>query len=136
MGSSVWLRHKAGTVQAQGPDGPRDAGMREIAMVFAMICPVMGVAEGWAPLDGPTIAKVLTNAELQFAAARQTFDADGSTLYDAGRPSFGRWQVQGDQYCSQWPPSDRWACYEMTQNGNALRFIADDGSVSEGLIVE
>lgn len=47
------------------------------------------------------------------ASARQYFNRNGETPYidESGAKTFGRWLVRGDQYCSQWPPSDRYVCY-------------------------
>ncbi len=27
--------------------------------------------------------------------------------------------MRGDKYCSLWPPSDRWVCYEMESGADA-----------------
>jgi len=45
---------------------------------------------------------------------RQTFTASGNTTYSiSGRDTFGTWTTRGGQYCSQWPPSTAWACYDV-----------------------
>lgn len=46
---------------------------------------------------------------------RQIFNRDGSTSYYSGsRPeSPGHWEIRENQYCSLWPPSDQWACYDV-----------------------
>ena len=44
---------------------------------------------------------------------RQVFYPSGRTLYNDGRDSWGYWDVRGDAYCSQWPPSPAWVCYRM-----------------------
>ncbi len=44
---------------------------------------------------------------------RQRFYESGRTLYNDGRDSWGYWRVDGDRYCSQWPPSESWTCYDM-----------------------
>ncbi len=71
-----------------------------------------GTARGDATLDGAAIVA-------------QSFKAGGDTVFDNGRLSTGQWQVRGGRYCSVWPPSDRWACYD----------VADDGSVRRGHLV-
>jgi hypothetical protein len=46
---------------------------------------------------------------------RQAFSKGGETIYinASGAKTFGQWLVRGDKYCSLWPPSDRWVCYQV-----------------------
>jgi hypothetical protein len=46
--------------------------------------------------------------------------------------------VQGDLYCSVWPPSDRWDCHDVARSARGLdiRFTGDDGSVTVGRYVD
>lgn len=108
--------------------------MRKALMIFLMTAgPAM--AEDWTPLTGDQITAALTARVLVYdGGARQQFNADGSTPYESPEVSQGQWRVEGDQYCSQWPPSDRWSCYgvEAEAAGLDIRFIAGDGSVSTG----
>jgi hypothetical protein len=48
-------------------------------------------------------------------SARQYFNRNGETPYiDAGgQKTFGQWMMRGDQYCSVWPPSDHYSCYDV-----------------------
>ena len=108
--------------------------MRRIALILLLTAPSGIAAEEWTQLSGAEIKAALTDAKLQYATATQTFYASGKTLYDAGRPSWGYWRVQGDQYCSQWPPSDLWACYDMAARGHELRFIGASGDVTDGTV--
>lgn len=106
--------------------------MRRFIWSLALIPSVAG-AQGFASMDGPEISTALTDRALVYTdGATQTFGASGSTMYNAGRPSWGHWAVRGDQYCSQWPPSDGWACYDMSRAGAVFRFISQDGSFSDG----
>lgn len=90
-------------------------------------------ADDWERLTGDQITAALTARLLVYAdGARQQFNADGSTLYENPSPSTGGWRVEVDRYCSQWPPSDRWTCYDVAQNGLEIRFTADDGSATSG----
>ena len=110
--------------------------MRHFIWIAAVV-PGLAAADGFVPMDGAGITAALTGRELVYEdGATQTFGASGATTYDAGRPSWGRWAVRGDRYCSQWPPSDGWACYDMERNGDVLRFIADDGSITSGSYAE
>jgi len=102
--------------------------------VLAMLLLVPGVvwAEVWRPLEGPEIATALSDRTVIYDNATQRFYASGRTLYDAGQESWGYWAVRGDQYCSQWPPGDRWDCYDIAATEGRVRFIGQDGSVTEG----
>ncbi|MCP5088733.1 MAG: hypothetical protein GY952_18230 [Rhodobacteraceae bacterium] len=91
-------------------------------------------AQDWRKLDSSEIAAALTSRHIQYENAQQDFFASGKTLYDAGKPSWGYWRVQGDQFCSQWPPNGDWSCYDLfkSSDGQKLRFIGFGGDVSEG----
>ena len=105
--------------------------MRWIAVALA-VWPVGASAEDWARLAGPDIRAALTARVLGFAdGTTQEFRADGTTLAGSGE---GRWRVDGDRYCSAWPPAEAWACYDVEREagGLDLRFTSDDGSVSVG----
>lgn len=59
----------------------------------------------------------------------QFFDVAGSTRYRerGGEETTGRWRVdENGRYCSQWPPSDRWVCYEVLVIDNSLYRKSDD----------
>ncbi len=85
-------------------------------------------AEGWVPLNGEQIRAALTDRKFVYPADEiQEFYASGRTLYVTARPSWGYWEVRSDQYCSLWPPSDLWACYDVAQKGEAIRFIGSGG---------
>lgn len=130
MGNSVLPRHKAARAEAQVEDDMR------FAVILAVLMPGLAMAEDWQVLDGPAIEDVLADARLKYAFAAQHFDANGQTLYTADRPSWGSWAVRGERYCSVWPPSDFWACYDVSVNGDMVRFIADDGSFTDGTLIE
>lgn len=105
-----------------------------IAAIF--LCATPALADDWQPINGDSIAVALTDRTLNYANATQHFYASGRTLYNAGQDSWGYWAVRGDQYCSQWPPGDSWDCYEMAQSASGLRFIAGDGSTTDGTYAE
>ncbi|QUJ77958.1 hypothetical protein KDD17_04655 [Sulfitobacter albidus] len=106
--------------------------MRWIGIVLALAGGVQAQAEEWRAMDGAQIVQTLTGATVEYATAWQDFRASGRTLYNAGRDSWGYWAVRGDLYCSQWPPSDLWACYGMQRLDDRLRFIGAEGDVTEG----
>ena len=107
--------------------------MRHIILGL-MLSAGMAEAGEWTPMGGAEIAGALTGRVLRYETAWQDFRASGRTLYNAGRDSWGYWAVRGDQYCSMWPPSDLWSCYDMERQGERLRFLDAAGEVTEGLL--
>ena len=106
-----------------------------IGIVLAL-WPVVGQAEEWRALDGGAIKAALEGRSLTYGDASQNFETGGLTVYFAGEPSFGQWRVEGQQFCSQWPPSDDWTCYDVEGKDGAIRFIGADGSVTQGTYME
>ena len=106
--------------------------MRHMVLAGLLLCAGAGQdGEAWTLLDGAQIRAALEGRSLQYANARQEFRASGRTLYDAGSDSWGYWRVDRDRYCSQWPPSDLWACYTVERAAQALRFVGTGGDVTE-----
>lgn len=106
--------------------------MRRLVWVLAL-WPALAAADRMTLLSGAEIEEALSGRALVYTdGATQDFRASGATLYNAGRDSWGTWSVRGNQYCSQWPPSDGWSCYDVATNGTQIRFIADDDSYSDG----
>ena len=95
---------------------------------------VAGPVWGWERLDDAGIRAALAGQRLVYAEAWQEFRTSGRTLYNAGRDTWGYWEARGGQYCSQWPPADGWACYDVARDGARVRFIGESGDVTEGRI--
>ncbi len=111
--------------------------MRRFAIAALLVCASPALAEEeWIPLSGPEIVTALTDRKLDYANAWQEFRASGRTLYNAGADSWGYWQVRGDQYCSQWPPSGLWDCYDMARKGDMLRFIGPHQDTTDGVYAD
>lgn len=95
-------------------------------------------AEDWHALTGAEITTALSSRVLAYQdGTTQNFFGDGRTLFETASgegQSWGRWRVDGDLYCSTWPPSESWACYglEAEADGLDLRFVAADGRLSIG----
>lgn len=116
--------------------------------VLVVVLASGAMADGeWVALSGPQIEAALDGRKLVYSTASQTFYKSGRTLYDTGRPSWGYWRIQGDAYCSQWPPNDGWDCYSFerrvrTSVDNSgeekieLRFISQSGHVTEARYTE
>ena len=106
--------------------------MRRFAFLAFLLCPLSAAAEEpWVALSGDEIRTVLTDRKLAYENAWQEFRSSGRTLYTAGADSWGYWRVEGDQYCSQWPPNDLWACYAMDRSGEVLRFVGQGDDITE-----
>jgi len=97
-----------------------------------------GVLAGWVPMSGAEIGAALTDARLVYDSGWQEFYGSGRTLYNAGSDSWGNWRVEGDRYCSQWPPAEAWACYGMARETGSgdLRFEAENGNLTVGHFAE
>lgn len=87
------------------------------------------------PLTGPDIEAALTDrvvggVDEKGQVWEQSFLKGGATYYSTGSSSNsqGRWQVRGDKYCSQWPPSDAWSCYAVTGEDDRITFISSTGT--------
>ncbi len=107
--------------------------MRRFTLVF-LVLGLPAAAEDWQTLTGADIQAALAGVTLDYGHATQSFSDTGETTYVSGRPSLGYWNVRGDQYCSVWPPSDHWACYDMAAKPDVLRFISASGDVTDGII--
>lgn len=72
---------------------------------------------------------ILSDKILFAKEAEEIFQKSGVAFYSAGGgQSQGFWKIEGGQFCSQWPPNQTWACYDMTQDGNKITFISKDGN--------
>lgn len=111
--------------------------MRVWAWVVLIVLPSgVWAEEHWVSLTGAQISEALTGKKLVYSSAWQEFRASGRTLYNAGQDSWGYWRVVNDQYCSQWPPSGQWDCYDMARNGDMLRFTDAGGYATDGVYAE
>lgn len=108
--------------------------MRRLIWILGLVLASQAWAEEgtWTPMSGDEISLALTDRHLQYKNAHQDFRVSGKTRYVAGRESWGYWRVEGDKYCSMWPPSDLWACYGMERQGERLRFVGEAGDTTEG----
>jgi hypothetical protein len=96
-----------------------------VLVLGAMLSPAWAVPKN---LTGEEIAELLPKIIASGEQTRQTFSAAGATTYtDRGRDTYGSWRVQGDKYCSQWPPADGWACYGVEYDADAATLVWIDG---------
>ena len=105
--------------------------MRLLLACAMALTPVTALA--WERLDGPSIDAALSDRALTYDAyTSQVFSASGETIYLTERAAVGRWEVRGDQYCSLWPPSSSWTCYDVDRDGERFRFTDAGGTASVG----
>ncbi|NRB02249.1 MAG: hypothetical protein HRU30_03200 [Rhodobacteraceae bacterium] len=107
--------------------------MKHAICALLLLMPGAVLAEDWTKLTGAEVHAALEGRTLQYKNAWQDFRASGRTLYNAGRDSWGYWGVRDDQYCSMWPPSDIWACYDLERSGDKLRFVGDHNDITEAV---
>ena len=90
-----------------------------------MMSPLIAKAETWFPIDGASISKALTDSHIIYDNGhRQSFYSDGTTEYSSGSaPEQGLWRIEGDFYCSQWPPQDDWDCYTVSLSDQPRRVL-------------
>lgn len=106
--------------------------MRKLIMA-AVMWPGLALAQDWERLDDAGIIAALGDRTLRFDAYTiQHFGTNGATEFVTERAALGRWEARDGQYCSTWPPSDRWDCYDLELAGDQLRFISADGFTSQG----
>jgi len=112
--------------------------VRRLAIAALLLCALPAWAAGDRALSGAEISQLLTGAEVVGENNRQKFFDSGRTLYSDGRDSWGYWRVEGDRYCSQWPPQQGWVCYDMRTweaDGRIwVAWIGDSGARFDGYL--
>ncbi|MEO6609040.1 MAG: hypothetical protein ABIN69_11290, partial [Aestuariivirga sp.] len=83
-------------------------------------------------LSGAGIAALLTDATLYGSEngqpAEQVFQKSGATFYSIPNgQSQGEWKIEGNKYCSAWPPNPTWVCYDVINDGAAVTFVSPSG---------
>ncbi len=106
--------------------------MRRFALILAL-CPGLVWAQEYRRLNDNEILAALSGRRLKYEnGASQIFEPSMFTRYFSERPSSGRWAVRDNQYCSLWPPSDLWACYQVLKSGDVIRFVGEGGDLTDG----
>jgi hypothetical protein len=105
--------------------------MRTALAILALSSSAALAAE--AQLSGDEITAALSDKSLYGESrgqqVEQIFQKSGQTFYlTGGNSSSGSWAVREGKYCSVWPPSDHWACYAVMRDGDAVTFVAGDGT--------
>ena len=89
-------------------------------------------AEAGDALSGQGIAALLTDATLYGTdhgqPVEQVFLKSGATFYSIPNgQSQGSWKIEGDQYCSAWPPNPSFVCYDVINDGASVTFVSAGG---------
>lgn len=110
--------------------------MRRFALILAALS-MVSTAQAEPKPEDARVLDALMGKKLDYGkGVWQDFRPSMKTLYHSGRPSWGYWAVRDGQYCSQWPPSSLWACYDIELTEAGVRFVGEKGDVSEGRYVD
>lgn len=108
--------------------------MFKLSLSIFILSSVVAVAEE-QKLTGPEIMIVLADKTYQQIRPttkhriEQTFQSGGNTHFVVdGQLSQGLWRVEADQYCSSWPPSTDWDCYDILRLGEEIVFLSARGA--------
>lgn len=124
------MAYRSSTPIKQRASGLRSGTVIKILLASGFFVSAVQAAE--TKLTGAEMQSILYDKILYGKDAEQIFQKSGVTFYTAsGGQSQGNWKVEGEKYCSQWPPNQAWACYDMTQDGNKFTFISKDGNRTE-----
>lgn len=124
------LRHKVAVTRPQ-----EEVVVQKTLIAVAITVAGAAAAQDWVLQDDAGITAALGDKTVVYDAyTLQTFDAAGTTQFVTERAADGRWTARRGQYCSTWPPSAGWDCYDVYLSGNQVRFVGKDKSESVGLI--
>lgn len=89
--------------------------MRTVSLAILLLASSHPAEAEERKLVGLEIRALLPTIIVRGNGTSQSFSASGETTYsDHGRDSRGRWSVEGDLYCSVWPPNESKACYAVS----------------------
>jgi hypothetical protein len=112
-----------------------DALMKLSLFLFAFCMSAATAFAAEVQITGPQIQEQLSDNKFQQIKPitqhkiEQVFLRGGATQFIVdGQVQLGQWKIEGDKYCSAWPPSDSWDCYDILQDGTALIFLSGHGA--------
>lgn len=104
-------------------------------LLFLLVFMQMPARAAEVKLSGDTILSVLNDKTFKQILPEtnhiieQIFQTSGVTHFIVdGDVQQGRWRVEKDQYCSNWPPTEHWDCYAILQSGEMLIFLSAQGA--------
>ena len=100
-------------------------------LITCLLLPHLALAAE-VSLSGTEISALLSDGVLygddNGQPADQIFQKNGVTYYNVGSgQSQGKWKVEGNQFCSQWPPNENWSCYDVLQDCKNVTFVSKSG---------
>ncbi len=106
--------------------------MRKMTLVLFTLCSCSIAIGAETVLTGPALQELLSErflvATRDGKTIEQIFQKSGLTLYtENGAQSQGFWKVEGNAFCSQWPPNETWSCFEIFQDGKNVTFVSKSG---------
>ncbi len=109
-------------------------------LITCLLLPHLALAAE-VSLSGTEISALLSDGVLygddNGQPADQIFQKNGVTYYNVGSgQSQGKWKVEGNQFCSQWPPNPAWACYDVTRDDRHVFFISRWGERTDMLLAK
>jgi hypothetical protein len=109
--------------------------MKKLLLIGLLLISSAQAAE--TKLTGAEMQTILSDKILHGKDAEQIFQKSGVTFYSSGgNQSQGSWKIDGEKYCSQWPPNEAWACYDILKDGNKIIFISKDANRTEMSLVK
>ncbi|MFN0194439.1 MAG: hypothetical protein ACKVP5_21120 [Aestuariivirga sp.] len=108
--------------------------MHKKIAALLLLLPATVAEAGERKLTGSEIRAVLEDhvfggTDANGKAWSQIFQKAGATFYmQDSSVSNGSWDIRGDQYCSQWPPSQTWSCYDVVEDDGSVVFISSSGN--------
>ena len=107
--------------------------LKIVVAFIACLLPLATAAQAERLLTGSEVLLLLSDATLTSnkddKKIAQIFQKGGMTLYiENGAQSQGLWKIEGDKYCSQWPPNENWSCFAMTRDGSTIIFNSANGT--------
>jgi hypothetical protein len=103
-----------------------------LTLLFSSFIATVQAAE--IKLDAEALKSLLSDITLTSTESgrviEQVFQASGATFtidIETRQQSQGFWKLQGDKYCSQWPPSENWECFDVYGNDQGVTFVSSYG---------
>jgi hypothetical protein len=112
-----------------------DGGMKILCLLLAVFLVSNSTQAAETKIGGAEIKQLLTEKSyLQIKPTtkhtiEQIFLSGGLTHFIVdGDAQTGQWKIEDDKYCSAWPPSNTWDCYDILQDGTTIVFLSARGA--------
>jgi hypothetical protein len=112
-----------------------DFQMKFLLQVLSVLLFAFSASAAEVRLDAANLRKLLNNTTLTATvsgrAVEQVFQGSGSTFtIDVATKALsqGFWRLEGNKYCSQWPPSEYWSCFDVFGGEHGVVFVSSNGT--------